>query len=267
MLERATDVKQTCLPIGSVRLYWLGQAGFAFRTATGRRILLDPYLSDACERLFGFKRLSLPALRAEEIEADWVILTHEHADHLDPDAIPVIARRNPACRFAGPMGCVAGLEQAGVKGEEVSEVILGQVLTAAQGQNPARQASMAAGIPKEVPAWGVNQVCGSGLRAVALGAQHIALGDAAIVVAGGQESMSLSPHAAYLRAGQKIGRPRLRRHHDQGRAVGHLQRLPHGQHRRERGPRLPDHPRAAGRFCARQPAEGRGRAEGRKIRR
>ncbi len=114
MLERATDVKQTCVPIGSVRLYWLGQAGFAFRTATGRRILLDPYLSDACERLFGFKRLSLPALRAEEIEADWVILTHEHADHLDPDAIPVIARRNPACRFAGPMGCVAGLEQAGV---------------------------------------------------------------------------------------------------------------------------------------------------------
>jgi acetyl-CoA C-acetyltransferase len=87
----------------------------------------------------------------------------------------------------------------------VSEVILGQVLTAAQGQNPARQASMAAGVPKEVPAWGVNQVCGSGLRAVALGAQAIATGDSSIVIAGGQESMSLSTHAQALRPGTKMG--------------------------------------------------------------
>ena len=79
------------------------------------------------------------------------------------------------------------------------------MLTAGQGQNPARQAHIAAGLPKESAAWGINQVCGSGLRAVALGAQHIALGDDAIVVAGGQESMSLSPHAAHLRAGQKMG--------------------------------------------------------------
>ena len=100
-----------------LRLYWLGQAGFAFRTAAGRRIFLDPYLSDACERLFGFKRLSLPALRAEDVEADWVVLTHEHADHLDPDAIPVIAERNPECRFAAPSGCMPGLEQAGVAAE------------------------------------------------------------------------------------------------------------------------------------------------------
>ena len=89
--------------------------------------------------------------------------------------------------------------------EEVSETILGQVLTAAQGQNPARQAHINAGLPKESAAWGINQVCGSGLRAVALGAQHITLGDDAIVVAGGQESMSLSTHAAHLRAGQKMG--------------------------------------------------------------
>jgi len=89
--------------------------------------------------------------------------------------------------------------------EEVSEVILGQVLTAAQGQNPARQASMAAGVPKEVPAWGVNQVCGSGLRAVALASQAIKTGDASIVVAGGQESMSLSAHAQHLRGGTKMG--------------------------------------------------------------
>jgi L-ascorbate 6-phosphate lactonase len=97
-----------------IRLYWLGQAGFAFCSSAGKRIYLDPYLSDACERLFGFKRLSLPAISADDVGADWVILTHEHADHLDPDALPVIARNNPDCRFAGPAGCVEGLEAAGV---------------------------------------------------------------------------------------------------------------------------------------------------------
>ncbi|MBE0412326.1 acetyl-CoA C-acetyltransferase [Yoonia sp.] len=94
----------------------------------------------------------------------------------------------------------AGLEKA-----DVSETILGQVLTAAQGQNPARQAHINAGLPIESAAWSINQVCGSGLRAVALGAQHIQLGDAAIVLAGGQENMTLSPHAAHLRAGHKMG--------------------------------------------------------------
>jgi acetyl-CoA C-acetyltransferase len=97
------------------------------------------------------------------------------------------------------------LDRAGVAPEEVSETILGQVLTAGQGQNPARQAHVNAGLPVGSAAWGINQVCGSGLRAVALGAQHIALGDDAIVVAGGQESMSLSQHAAHLRSGQKMG--------------------------------------------------------------
>jgi acetyl-CoA C-acetyltransferase len=99
----------------------------------------------------------------------------------------------------------AVVERAGVDKSEVSETILGQVLTAAQGQNPARQAHINAGLPKESAAWGINQVCGSGLRAVALGAQHIILGDAQIVVAGGQENMSMSPHAAPLRQGQKMG--------------------------------------------------------------
>ncbi|MEM6466765.1 MAG: acetyl-CoA C-acetyltransferase [Pseudomonadota bacterium] len=99
----------------------------------------------------------------------------------------------------------ATLERAGVEPGEVSETILGQVLTAGQGQNPARQAHINAGLPKESAAWGINQVCGSGLRAVALGAQHILLGDADIVIAGGQESMSLSPHVAHLRAGKKMG--------------------------------------------------------------
>ena len=97
------------------------------------------------------------------------------------------------------------VKRAGIDKADVSETILGQVLTAGQGQNPARQAHVNAGLPIESSAWGINQVCGSGLRAVALGAQHIQLGDAAIVTAGGQESMSLSPHVAHLRAGQKMG--------------------------------------------------------------
>src|SRR6056297_8605 len=98
----------------------------------------------------------------------------------------------------------AVVARAGIDKSEVSETILGQVLTAGQGQNPARQAHVNAGLPIESAAWGINQVCGSGLRAVALGAQHIQLGDAAIVTAGGQESMSLAPHVAHLRAGQKM---------------------------------------------------------------
>jgi acetyl-CoA C-acetyltransferase len=97
------------------------------------------------------------------------------------------------------------LSRAGVDAKEVDEVILGQVLTAGAGQNPARQASIAAGLPIETTAWGLNQVCGSGLRAIAIGMQQIASGDARVIVAGGQESMSLSPHAQHLRAGVKMG--------------------------------------------------------------
>lgn len=99
----------------------------------------------------------------------------------------------------------AVVARAGIDKSEVSETILGQVLTGGQGQNPARQAHINAGLPVESSAWGINQVCGSGLRAVAIAAQHIQLGDADIVAAGGQESMSLSPHVAHLRAGQKMG--------------------------------------------------------------
>ncbi len=99
----------------------------------------------------------------------------------------------------------AVVERAGIDKGEVSETILGQVLTAGEGQNPARQAHINAGLPQESAAWGINQVCGSGLRAVALGAQHIMLGDASIVAAGGQENMSMSPHVANLRAGHKMG--------------------------------------------------------------
>jgi len=105
----------------------------------------------------------------------------------------------------GKVAIEAALARAKVSPKDVSEVILGQILTAAQGQNPARQASINAGIPVEAPAWIVNQLCGSGLRAVALGYQQILNGDASVVVAGGQESMSQAPHAAYLRAGTKMG--------------------------------------------------------------
>jgi len=132
------------------------------------------------------------------------------------DIVIVGAVRTPIGAFNGALGTVpahelgkvaikAAIDRAGVEPSRVSEVIIGQILTAGQGMNPARQASIGAGIPIEVPAWGVNQVCGSGLRAVALGYQAIANGDSDIAVVGGQESMSLSPHCAHLRNGVKMG--------------------------------------------------------------
>ncbi|NOR64075.1 MAG: acetyl-CoA C-acyltransferase [Rhodobacteraceae bacterium] len=133
-----------------------------------------------------------------------------------PDIVIASAARTAVGSFLGSFASTpahalgeavirALIERAGIDPADVSETILGQVLTAGQGQNPARQAHINAGLPKEASAWGINQVCGSGLRAVALGAQQIMLGDAEIVVAGGQESMSLSPHVASLRQGQKMG--------------------------------------------------------------
>jgi acetyl-CoA C-acetyltransferase len=132
------------------------------------------------------------------------------------DIVIVSAARTPVGAFNGAFANLpahelgkaaikAALERAGVEGGRVSEVIMGQILTAGQGQNPARQASIAAAIPVETPAWGVNQLCGSGLRAVALGYQAILNGDSEIVVAGGQESMSMAPHCQHLRNGVKMG--------------------------------------------------------------
>jgi acetyl-CoA C-acetyltransferase len=132
------------------------------------------------------------------------------------DIVIVSATRTPVGAFNGAfanlpaheLGKAAikgAMERAGVEGARISEVILGQILTAGQGQNPARQASIAAAIPVETPAWGVNQLCGSGLRAVALGYQAILNGDSDIVVAGGQESMSMAPHCQHLRNGIKMG--------------------------------------------------------------
>ena len=132
------------------------------------------------------------------------------------DIVITSARRTPVGAFNGAFAALpasdlgaaaiaAAVDDSGLDPAEPSEVVMGQILTAAQGMNPARQAAIRAGIPDAVPAWSVNQVCGSGLRAVALGAGAIAGGDAAIVVAGGQESMSLAPHAAHLRGGRKMG--------------------------------------------------------------
>src|ERR1700745_2103893 len=135
---------------------------------------------------------------------------------MQDDIVIVGAARTAVGAFNGAFGALpahevgktaikAALERAGVEPGRVSEVVMGQILTAGQGQNPARQASIAAGIPVESPAWGVNQLCGSGLRTVALGYQALLNGDSEIVVAGGQESMSMAPHAQYLRSGTKMG--------------------------------------------------------------
>lgn len=111
-LERESESK--AVGAGKVRLWWTGQAGFGFKTSKGRILHLDPYLSDSCERLHGLKRLSLPPVEPGEVKTDWVLFTHAHTDHLDPDTIPVIARNNPSCRFAGPPSCRKGLIAAGV---------------------------------------------------------------------------------------------------------------------------------------------------------
>ncbi len=135
---------------------------------------------------------------------------------MSDDIVIVSAARTAVGSFNGVFGSLpahelgavaikAALQRAGVEPDRVTEVIMGQILTAAQGQNPARQASIAAGIPAASPAWGVNMLCGSGLRSVALGYQALKNGDAEIVVAGGQESMSMAPHAQYLRGGVKMG--------------------------------------------------------------
>lgn len=132
------------------------------------------------------------------------------------DIVIVGAARTPVGSFMGPLSTLPGhelgaiaiaaaLQRAGVAPDAVDEAIMGQVLTAGAGQNPARQAAMKAGIPQSATAFGINQVCGSGLRAVALGMQQILSGDASIVLAGGQESMSLSPHCQVLRAGTRMG--------------------------------------------------------------
>ena len=165
----------------------------------------------------------------------------------------------------GTIAIQAALERAGVKPEEVDEVIMGQILTAGAGQNPARQAAINAGIPAGATAFGINQLCGSGLRAVALGGaadQQRRCRDR-----GRRRPGEHDPGAACRAAPRRAedGRPGHGRHHDQGRPLGRLPRLPHGHHGRERRREVPDHPRAAGPVRRRQPAQGRRGDEGRPL--
>ncbi|GDY14861.1 hypothetical protein LBMAG53_37390 [Planctomycetota bacterium] len=115
-------------PVAGVRIWWLSQSGFAVRFAGGPLVTVDPCLSDAVERLHGFKRLSLPAIAAEDLPADWLLCTHEHADHLDPDAVATIARQRPSCRFIGPSSCRAGFDAAGIAEQRRQFIAAGQTL-------------------------------------------------------------------------------------------------------------------------------------------
>ena len=178
------------------------------------------------------------------------------------------AARTPVGAFNGSLSSVSAhylgevaireaLKRAGVEPSEVSEVVLGQVLRAGAGQNPARQAAVNAGIPVEKTAYGINQLCGSGLRTVALGFQAIKLGDAEIVIAGGQESMSQAPHCMHLRNGVKMGDTQLIDTMIKDGLWDAFNGYHMGNDRRERGREMADHPRAAGPFRGRLAEQGR----------
>ena len=111
-LMRAIDAAE--VPAGSFALWWLGQAGFVFKSGSGTRIFVDPYLSNGVERAFGFKRLSLAPIDAEDVRAEWIVNSHEHLDHLDADALPEIAARNPGCRVAGTRSCAPVYDACGI---------------------------------------------------------------------------------------------------------------------------------------------------------
>ena len=165
----------------------------------------------------------------------------------------------------GAVAIKAALERAGVSPDDVDEVIFGQVLTAGAGQNPARQAAIKAGIPEKATAWGVNQVCGSGLRTVAIGMQQIANGDATVIVAGGQESMSLSPHAQYLRGGQKMGDVKLVDTMIKDGLWDAFNGYHMGTTAENVAQAVAAHPRGAGRVRDALAEQGRGRPQGRPL--
>ena len=194
------------------------------------------------------------------------------------DIVIAAAVRTPVGSFNGALSSVpahelgaiaisAALKAAGVEAADVDEVILGQVLQAGAGQGPARQAAVKAGVPVESPAWSLNQLCGSGLRAVALGYQQIAQGDArdrGLRRPGKHEPGAPRPEPP-RRA--EDGRPRPGGHHDQGWPLGRLPRLSHGPDGGEHRQPLADHPRGPGQVRRRLPEQGRGRPEGRQVRR
>lgn len=114
MNNLAEVIRNTRVPEGGMALWWLAQAGFVFKTDQGKVVYLDPYLSNVVERAFGFKRLSLAPIQVDDVRADWVISSHEHLDHMDTDALPIIAANCPGCRFAGPKPCVPEFEKMGI---------------------------------------------------------------------------------------------------------------------------------------------------------
>ncbi|HPO16302.1 MAG TPA: MBL fold metallo-hydrolase [Candidatus Hydrogenedentes bacterium] len=118
MHSLASDIQRIRVPKGAVALWWLAQAGFVFKTVRSTVLYLDPYLSDVVEKAFGFKRLALAPIDAEAVQADWLISSHEHLDHLDTDALPVIARNNPGCRFAGSESCMPEYDKIGIPADK-----------------------------------------------------------------------------------------------------------------------------------------------------
>ncbi len=114
MRSLASDIQRIRAPEGGVAMWWLAQAGFVFKTPRSTVLYVDPYLSNVVEKAFGFKRLSFSPIFAEDVQADWVVSSHEHLDHLDTDALPVIARNNPGCRFAGSESCMPEYEKMGI---------------------------------------------------------------------------------------------------------------------------------------------------------
>jgi len=128
-------VRDTTAPDGGVAVWWLGQAGFVFKSSRGTVLYVDPYLSNVVERAFGFKRLSLAPIDAEDVRADWLVSSHEHLDHLDTDALPVVAANNPACRFAGPVSCEAEYEKCGIGPER-------RIVLSPGGANPLGDVTM-----------------------------------------------------------------------------------------------------------------------------
>lgn len=119
MKNLTREIKATVVPEGSAAIWWLAQAGFVFKSSAGDVIYLDPYLSDVVEKLAGFKRLSAAPIDAQDVQADWLVSSHEHPDHLDTDALPIIASNNPKCRFAGSLDCEPEYPRMGISADRV----------------------------------------------------------------------------------------------------------------------------------------------------
>jgi L-ascorbate 6-phosphate lactonase len=129
MINLKSKIEKADPPVGGVAFWWLAQAGFVFKSGAGTVIYLDPYLSNVVEKAFGFKRLSLAPIDAQDVQADWFISSHEHLDHLDVEALPIIAKNNPNCRFAGSESCIPEFDRLGISPERRTLVLPGDSLS------------------------------------------------------------------------------------------------------------------------------------------